>query len=61
MSAVAGRTASGWNSSATSTGGIHATNGPKNGIAIRMPGGGRRSAPTSGRPKTTLVTIATRK
>ena len=47
-------------SRATITGGIHATNGPKNGIAMRMPAAAAVT-PTSGSPNTTLVTSAMRK
>ena len=37
MIRAVGSSASGWNTSATRTGGTHDTNGPKNGIAIRTP------------------------
>ena len=37
MIAIAGTRASGWVTAATMTGGDHATNGPKKGIAMRIP------------------------
>ena len=58
--AVTGSSASGLKRRATITGGIHATNGPKNGIAMRMPAAAAVT-PTSGNPNTTLVTSAMRK
>ena len=37
MTAIVGRRASGRTTTATRTGGSHATNGPKNGMAMRTP------------------------
>ena len=61
MRMIAGTSASGLKRRATRTGGAHETNGPKNGIACRMPADGRRSGRRSGRPRSRLVTSAIRK